>query len=218
MNDKQQKNNSGAVDVSAEEMDELKRDMRSARLNAWAKAHQQQLMIGAAVLLAVLVSVSFWKEHRDAQRASAASLYYQALNTSKAADKQSLLKSVIRDYDNTAYGALARLLLATVDDAHAAEYLQALLARHDVDRGIRNQARLDLARIRLAAGDKQGARKLLETKAPPAYEQLRQYLLAQAASDADERIRHLQKAKEAESHDAGLARRIAQQLSAAGKG
>lgn len=218
MNDKQQKQNNGAVEVSAEELDELKRDMRSARLNAWAKAHQRELTIGVAVVFVLLVAVSFWKEHRDAERASAASLYYQALNTAKAEDKKALLQSVIRDYDNTSYGALARLLLAAVDEAHAEKDLRAVMERRDVDRGIRAQARLDLARIMLASGKKQQAGTLLRESLPAAYEQLRQFLLAQAAGDAAERIRHLQKAKAAESYDADLARRIDRQLSALGKG
>ncbi len=206
------------LDVSQQDMAELKRDMRSAHLNAWAKDNQQKLIAGAVAVFIVLLSISFWKEHRDTQRASAATLYHQALNARQDADKRALLQSVVKDYNNTAYGALAQLLLAKVDSEHAAGYLLALLNRSDIDPGIRAQARIDLARIRLSEGDKAAARKLLAEHSVAAYEQLRHYLLAQAAEDDAQRVAHLRKARDAESYDTELARRIEQQLLALGEG
>jgi len=211
------------IDVSHEELEELKRDMRSAQLTAWAIANQQKIIAGVVALLMVIVGVSLWKEHRASQRASAATLYQQALNMQQADDKRSLLQAIIKDYDETVYGDLARLLLVNVDEEHAAEYLQALMERPDVDVSIKVQARLDLAQLRLDAGDKAAARELLATGGVADYEQLRQYLMAQAANDDAERVEHLKKARDAISHDAELSQRIERQLStldasAAGQG
>jgi len=204
------------IDVSHEELEELKRDMRSAQLTAWAMANQQKIIAGVVALLMVIVGVSLWKEHRASQRASAATLYQQALNVQQADDKRSLLQAIIKDYDETVYGDLARLLLVNVDEENAAEYLQALMQRPDVDGSIKMQARLDLAQLRLDAGDKAAARELLATDSVADYEQLRQYLMAQAANDDAERVEHLKKARDAISHDAELSQRIERQLSTLG--
>jgi predicted negative regulator of RcsB-dependent stress response len=211
------------IDVSNEELDELKRDMRSAQLTAWAMANQKAIIAGLIAVVLLIVGVSLWKQHHDTQRASAASLYYQALNTRNEGDRRSLLKAVIKDYDNTVYGGLARLLLVPVDSGNAAQYLQELMNRSDVSRGIRTQARLDLAKLKLSAGDKAAVRELLAKPCDADYEQLRHYLLAQAADDTAGRIEQLKKAHDAISHDAVLSQRIEQQLStldtaAAGKG
>jgi len=204
------------VDVSHEEMDELKRDMRSAQLTAWAQANQNKLIAGVVVFILLLVGISMWKEHRQAQRASAATLYHQALAAQPGGDRTSLLQTVMRDYDNTVYGGLSRLLLAASGDGKAAAYLQEVMARADMDAGIKTQARLDLAQLYLNKGDKAEARKVLATRGGADYEQLRHYLLAQAADTGAERLQHLQKARDAVANDAELSKRIEQEISAAG--
>jgi len=211
------------IDVSHKEMEELKRDMRSAQLTAWAQANQNKIIAGAVAVLLVIVGISLWKEHRDSQRASAATLYHQALNTQQQQDKASMLQEIIKDYDNTVYGGLARLLLVNADPEHAESYLQELMTRADLDSGVQTQARLDLAQMKITAGDNAAANKLLENHAPADYEQLRHYLMAQAAADDAARIEHLKKARDAISNDAALSQRIEQQLStldtsAAGQG
>ncbi|MDQ6971255.1 MAG: tetratricopeptide repeat protein [Mariprofundaceae bacterium] len=204
------------VDVSHEEMDELKRDMRSAQLTAWAQANQNKLIAGVVVFILLLVGISMWKENRQTQRASAATLYHQALAAPSGGDRASLLQTVMRDYDNTVYGGLSRLLLAASGDEQADAYLQEVLDRSDMDAGIKMQARLDLAQLHLNKGDKGEARKLLATRGGADYEQLRHYLMAQAADTDAERLQHLQKARDAVANDAELSKRIEQEISAAG--
>jgi predicted negative regulator of RcsB-dependent stress response len=211
------------VEVSHEEMEELKRDMRSAQLTAWAVANQKKIIAGLIIVVLLIVGASMWKQHRDVQRASAATLYYQALNTQNEEERRSLLQAVISNYDNTVYGGLARMLLVPLDSKHASQYLQELMGRSDVGNGINTQARLDLAQIKLAAGDKAAARELLAKPVATDYEQLRYYLLAQATDDTAERIEQLKKAHDAVSHDMSLKQRIEEQLSTldapvAGKG
>lgn len=200
------------VNITHEELEEFKRDMRTARLNAWARENQNNIIAAVLAVLLLIVGVSMWNEHRDSQRASAAAIYYQALNTQAVEDKRTLLESIIKDYDNTAYGGLARLLLAAADPEHAEVWLNELLERSELDAGMRTQARLDLARLKLNAGDTAAANKLLATPAPADYEQLRHYLLAEAGDNDADRIAHLKQARDAVSNDADLSRRIEQQL------
>lgn len=206
------------IEISHEEIDELKREMRSAQITAWLEANQQRVIAGVVAVIVLIAGISMWKEHRQSQRASAATLYHQAIGAQNLEDRLSLLQEIIKDYDSTVYGGLARLLLANADPEHAAKYLQALMDRSDVDSGIRAQARLDLARLRIKNGDKAAANKLLESPAPTDYEQLRQYLLAQAAADKAARIEHLKNARDAVSNDAELSQRIDEQLSSLGAG
>jgi len=217
VNSDNKQNKQEPLEVSQQDMDELKRDMRSAHLNAWAKAHQQQIIGGLVILLIVLVGISLWKEHRDTQRASAASLYYQALNAKQDDNKRALLQSIINDYNNTAYASLAHMLMVKVDSAHAEKHLRFLLERSDADNGVKAQARLDLARLELAAGKKDAALKLLAVNAGRAYEQLRHYLMAQASESDADRMMHLKKARDSDSYDPELTRRIAEQLSVLGQ-
>ena len=216
-NDKKQPEKA-PIEVSHEEIDELRREMRSAQITAWAEANQQKIIAGVVAIIVLIAGISMWKDHRESQRASAATLYHQALGAQHLEDRLSMLQAIIKDYDNTVYGGLARLLLANADPENAASYLQTLMGRSDVDNGIRTQARLDLARIRIKAGDKAAAAKLLEAPAPADYEQLRQYLMAQATADKTGRIEHLKKARDATSHDAELSQRIEEQLSTLGAG
>lgn len=213
MSKQKKPNKNEPIDVAHEELEELKREMRSAQLTAWAMANQQKIIAGLVALLLLIVGISLWKEHRQSQRASAAALYFQALNSPQEDDQRSMLQAVIKDYDDTVYGGLSRLLLARVDGEHAEAYLQTLMGRSDVDDGIRMQARLDLAQLKLEAGDKAAVLALLANPGGADYEQVRHYLMAQASSDDASRIEHLKQALDAPSYDDALRQRIKQQLS-----
>jgi len=198
--------------VSQEEMDELKRDMRSAHLTAWAKENQQKMIAAVAALLLVIVGVSLWKEHIATQRASAATLYHQALNTVNLDAKRSMLEKVVRDYGNTSYREMAQLLLAKVDQAHAGQYLMALLSNSGMNREIRWQAQLDLAQFYLRRDNKAKARAMLAKSVGRDYEQLRHHLMADASENNTDRISHLEQALNSVSHDTVLKKRIEQRL------
>jgi len=200
------------TDVSGEEMDELRRDMRTARLTVWAQENQRKIIAAVAALLILIVGVSVWKEHIATQRASAAALYHQAMNTAETQAKRSLLEKVVKDYKATAYSGLARLLLSRVDSDHAVRHLTALVSHSGLDQELDWQARLDLAQEYLSRHDKARARDALSTPVGKDYEQLRYYLLAEASESDADRITHLRKALEAVSHDAVLKRRIKQRL------
>ncbi len=200
------------AEVSHGDMDELKRNMRSAYLTAWAHENQQRIIAAVAALLLVIVGISLWREHIATQRTSAATLYYQALNTADTDTEHALLSKVVRDYGHTAYAGFAQLLLAEVDQAYAIQHLTALLAKGAPDREIRWQARLDLARAYLRKGDKVKARKILAKSTGENYEQLRHYLMAEAADNDTDRASRLEQALNDISHDTVLKKRIEKRL------
>ncbi len=212
MNNQAQKHKVQPAEVSREELEELKRDMRTAHLAAWVGEHQQSLIIAAAAVLIVMAGAGLWRDHVVTQRTSAAALYHQALNTADAQAKRSLLEKVVKDYQATAYGGLAQLLLARVDRQQSVHHLQALLSHSGLDREIGWQAELDLASAWLRRNDKLHAREALTTRVGRDYEQLRQYLLARAADSDAERLAHLEKASAAVSHDTVLKQRIEREL------
>jgi len=199
--------------VSQEEIDELKRDMRSAHLTTWALENQQKIIAVIAALLLVIVGASLWREHIATQRASAATLYHQALNLTDTDTKRALLVKLAKDYADTAYGGMAQLLLAKVDQERADQHLVALLSSSTVDREMRWQAQLDLARIWLRKGDKAQARKILEESVGKDYEQLRHYLMAEASKNDTDRMHHLEQALNSVSHDTRLKKHIEKHLS-----
>ncbi len=207
MNDKTPSQQPEPADISREEMDELKREMQSARLAAWVQAHQKQVVAGLAAVILLIAAASYWREHEAARRASAATLYHQALAERQGEARKALLERVVKDYGDTAYAGLSRLLLAAADEAKAEAHLKALVADAP-DREIGWQARLDLAALYLRKGNKQAARETLKTPVGRDYEQLRQYLLARASADDASRVAHLQKAARATSHDAALKKAI----------
>ncbi len=212
MTSKTKEHKPNPVEVSGEEMNELRRDMRTVHLTAWARENQQKIIAAVVGLLILIVGISLWKNHIATQRASAAALYHQAMNTAETQAKRSLLEKVVKDYKETAYGGLARLLLSRVDSDHAVRHLTALVSRSGLDQELGWQARLDLAQAYLSRHDKARARETLSSPVGGDYEQLRHYLLARASTSDTDRIMHLQKALAAVSHDAVLKRRIKQRL------
>jgi len=200
------------LDVSPEQMEELKRDMRTAKLLAWVQENQQKLLAAGVALLILIVGASLWKEHIDSQRASAATLYHQALDTYDREQKMGMLKTVVDDYNSTAYATLALMLLSGLDEKNAAQYLQQLLSRSDLTPELKWQAKLDIASLSLRHGDAEHATSMLTQAMGKHYEQLRLFLLAEAASSADEKRKLYTRARDAISHDAELKRLIDQRL------
>ncbi|MDQ6960474.1 MAG: tetratricopeptide repeat protein [Mariprofundaceae bacterium] len=193
-------------------MNELKRDMRSAHLMAWTQENQQKIIAAIVALLLVIVGASLWREHIATQRASAATLYHQALNTVDTGAKQSMLEKVVKDYGGTSYGEMAQLLLAKVDQEHADKHLMALLSSSGMNREMRWQAQLDLAQFYLRRDDKAKARETLAKPTGRDYEQLRHYLMAEASENNTDRTSQLEQALNAVSHDAVLKKHIEQRL------
>jgi predicted negative regulator of RcsB-dependent stress response len=196
----------------AAEMDELKREMRSAKWAAWVQDNKQSLLAGVVVLVLVLLSSGLWIENERAHRASAAILYQQALSAQDVAIKQTLLERVKNDFSDSSYGALALMQLARVDSDNTEVHLKALINHRKAMEEWVWQAQLDLAELKIEQGDVQTARKYLEKPVGKQYEQLRHYLIAETLTDAAEKEEHLRKALEAPSLDNSLKSKIESML------
>jgi len=190
------------------EMDELKRDMRSAQLTHWAQSNQKQIIAAVVVFVVMLMAGGLWQQHNRSQHAAAATLYQQALNEQDATKKVSLMQSVSDKFGSSSYSALAQMALVKLDKVHASSHLKAVMEHPKAMREWVWQARLDLAAIKMEAGDKAAASQLLTQMVGDHYQQLRHYLMAMAASNVAEKQQHLQKALDAVSHDDALKNRI----------
>ncbi len=200
------------VDLSQGEMDELKRDMRSAQLTHWMQSNQKQIIAAVVVFIGLLIAGGMWQEHNRSQHAAAATLYQQALNEPDAGKKVTLMQSVSDKFASSTYSALAQMQLARLDPEHAETHLKALMHHPEAMQEWVWQAGLDLAAIKLEAGDKAAAGELLARPVGEHYQQLRHYLMAMAATDVAEKRQQLQKALDAVSHDEALKNRIASLL------
>ncbi len=194
------------------EMDELRREMRSAKWTAWIQDNKQSLLAGLTLLVLALLASGLWIENERSYRASAAILYQQALSEQDVASKKTLLENIKSDFSGSSYGALALMQLAHVDADNAAAYLKALINHGEAMEEWVWQARLDLAELTIEQGDVQAARKYLEQPVGKQYEQLRHYLMAETSVDAAEKADHLKKALDALSLDEDLKRKIKNQL------
>ncbi|MDX8384508.1 MAG: tetratricopeptide repeat protein [Ghiorsea sp.] len=204
MNNKKQDSAPIEATVSATEMVELKRDMQHAQLTAWLEKNQQQLIAAAVVVLLALVGVSLWKEQQRTQQESASLLYMKAMSVADQAQKDALLGSVVKDYAGTGYAILARQKQGSGDNLEAKKAsLEALMHGHAVAE-VSWQARLDLAELHLAQGERTEAKALLETRIGKHYEQARYALLVKTTEDAAEKKTWIEKALNAESHDTEL--------------
>ncbi|MFQ5344613.1 MAG: YfgM family protein [Mariprofundus sp.] len=193
---------------SPDEMEELKRDMRSAQWTHWAQTHQKQIIASVVAVLLILIAGGVWQEHNRSQRAAAATLYQQAVNEQDAGKQKALMQSVITQFGSSTYSALAEMQMGRLDQAHAEAHLQALMDHPAAMKEWVWQARLDLAELKIEQGDKDAAMALLAQQVGDQYQQLRHYLMAMASSDAAEKEQHLQKALDSVSHDNALRTRI----------
>lgn len=192
------------------EMDDLKRDVQSAQIQAWLHRHQQALTVGIVVLLLVATAASLWNARLNSQREAAASLYYQGLVQTDLEKKQAVLSDVVKDYSGTAYGLLARLQLAALVENPESMY-QTLMDDTSIAQPFRWQARLDLAEYYIAHDQADRAKSLLATRLGIQYEQLRYYLLA-TISEGTSKIDYLKQSLAAKSNDALLKDKVTSML------
>ena len=217
MNDKKAAQNAAESENSVfapEEMEELKREMRSAKWVAWMEENKQTLLGAVAGLVVALLIAGYLIESERSTRVVAATVYQQALTEQDEEKKRTLLTNVNRDFSDSTYAALALMQLSRFDAGNAEQHLKALVAHGSAMQEWVWQARLDLAEIYLERGDAQSARQQLDTKMSEQYQQLQHYLQAQATTDAAEKQSHLRKALDAPSFDEELKRKIESQLTA----
>ncbi len=199
--------------VLGEEMEELKRDMRSAKITNWFEKNQQQLIAGVVIVLLVMAAAGLWSEKQKAYKESAAMMYFQALSVADNSQRQALLESVVKDYADTGYAILAHVRLAPLADTE--KNLLAVIENDDATPEIRWQARLDLAEFYITHNKIDESRSLLQESVGEQYQQLRYALLAKISS-GNSKKEYLQKALDATSNDAVLKSDLEAKLAQAG--
>ena len=190
-------------------MQDLKRDMRSAKLVDWLQQNQQQLLAGAVVIILALAAGGMWAEKQKAYKQSASVVYYQGLASADDKQRQALLETVVSDYPDTAYATLSHMRLATI--ANREVNLRDVMNDANATPELKWQARLDLAEWFIESGKADEAKSLLTEKTGKEFEQLRFYLLAQTLTGS-EKADALQKSLDAISNDSILKAEIEAQL------
>lgn len=208
MNMKTKDLNPTEIEISVDDMVELKRDMQSAHVAAWLQKNQQQLIAGVLVFVVVLIGLALWKEQRVAQREAAALAYLQATNSQDEAERNALLAAVVSEYPDSGYAVLADMQQGKAADIQTRTTHLLALTEHQGGPEIQWQARLDLAELYIAQGNADQAKALLDKRMGKHYEQARFFLLSQVATDSAEKMTLIQKSLDAETHDNDLVARL----------
>ncbi|MDQ6994396.1 MAG: tetratricopeptide repeat protein [Mariprofundaceae bacterium] len=192
-----------------EEMAELKKDMKSAKIVDWIQNNQQMLMLAVVLVLIAMFAGGLWSEQQKTKKEAAAMMYYQAISLRDDDKKKTLLNQVKHDYADTAYATLATLRLANLSDTE--KNLRELMENKEISPEFRWQASLDLAEYLIQQGKKDAAKLLLNKRVGSEYEQLRYALLA-SVSEGDAKKDALQKSLDAASHDDVLKEKVTSEL------
>lgn len=148
---------------------EYSEDEQLEKLKAWWKSYGTALIAGVALGLAVLFGGRYWQHQQAENAAEASALFDQmvySINENKKGNVENIGKKIINDFTRTPYAGLAALILARENyDQNEKDKAKKQLAwaidnaRED---GVRQVARLRLARIQLADDNLAGAEELLK--------------------------------------------------------
>ena len=188
------------------ELAAMEEEARREAWLAWLQAHRQQIAAAVLAFALVVVGVGFWMERQRTLAEAAAILYQQALNA-KGDKQKELFEQLAERHADTAYAAMAEMILAALEPDKAEAHLRRVIAHAHAEPEWRWQARLDLAALLLAKGKKDEAAQLLAEPVGEDYMERYAFLRAQLAQ-GEERRSWLKKALAAPAHDDALRRRI----------
>jgi predicted negative regulator of RcsB-dependent stress response len=135
----------------------------------WLRENAASIAIGIALGLILIFGWQQWKAHR-ARHAADASAQYQALadafDAKRNDDAKTLAEALRKDYPDTAYATFAAMRLADLasdkgDLKSAAETLEGA-EQHAGAPALKQLAGINLAKVKLALGDADGALKLID--------------------------------------------------------
>jgi len=135
----------------------------------WLRENAMSIAIGIALGLLLIFGWQQWKAHR-ARHAADASAQYQALvdafDAKRNDDAKTLAEALRKDYPDTAYATFAAMRLADLandkgDLKAAAENLE-WAEQHAGAPALKQLAGINLAKVKLAQGDADGALKLVD--------------------------------------------------------
>ncbi len=135
----------------------------------WLRENAMSIAIGIALGLILIFGWQQWKAHR-ARHAADASVQYQALadafDAKRTDDAKTIAEALRKDYPDTAYATFAAMRLADIandkgDLKAAAEDLE-WAGEHAGAPALKQLAGINLAKVKLAQGDADGALKLVD--------------------------------------------------------
>ena len=150
-------------------MDEYLSDKEQAeRIKKWWLENYKAIVAGIVIALVIIGGWRYW-QHRVQTRAAAASGLYNkledAVKANQGPDALKLGNSLMNEYSDTPYAALAAMRIAGYDvgnnKADDAIKMLKWASAHSKDHGLALLATLRLARVQLAGGDAKAALKTL---------------------------------------------------------
>jgi predicted negative regulator of RcsB-dependent stress response len=158
---------------------DLEEQEQLAALKAWWKEHGGAIMLGAALVLAVIGAWNGWTWYQRSQAAQAALLYESLQNAARASDlkaTQEIAGNILEKFPRTAYAPLAALISARAQfqagDRKTAQAQLEWVVEHARNDGIRSIARLRLASVLLDENEYESALKVLDAEPAPSFEAL----------------------------------------------
>lgn len=154
-------------------------DEQADLVRNWLKKYGVTIILGVIIGLSVVYGWRYWQQKQQVTTEKASIIYQQMLDNVAADDQQQtqvLAKNIIDNFPNSAYAAIAKLILAKLaidkgDSASAVKYLSEVIAdSHGTT--FAQIARIRQARIFLAQMKYDEALKLLEKVDNKAYRAL----------------------------------------------
>jgi len=152
-------------------------DEQVEKLKAWWKSYGNALVAGVLIGLAVLYGGRYWKQQQLENAAKASALYDQMVYSANTKDTKNVTAigtKIINEYKRTPYAGLAALIIARAKydqgDKDVAKKQLAWAIDNAREDGVRQVARLRLARIQLADNNAAGAEELLKIEPISGYE------------------------------------------------
>ncbi|MGW8248426.1 MAG: YfgM family protein [Acidiferrobacterales bacterium] len=144
-------------------------DEQVEKLKAWWKSYGNALIAGVALGLAVLFGGRYWQHQQAENAAEASALFDQmvySIHEKNAQNSTAAGTKIINEYARTPYAGLAALVLARENYEHnekeKAKKQLAWAIDNASEEGVRQVARIRLARIQLADDNVAGAEELLK--------------------------------------------------------
>jgi len=133
-------------------------------LKRWWKNYGGSLIVGVVLGGTLIAGNKWWQQHRLTQAESASTVYagfIKAYETNKLDEAIKLGESLVNEYSGSSYSDLAQLVMARMafdkgETGKATTYLLSVVDK-TYDAGLKNAARLRLARIMESSGQKDKA-------------------------------------------------------------
>lgn len=145
-------------------------------LKRWWKANGKSVILGIAIGLAIVGGGKWWLARQQGQAELASDQYQQILQEIQSGDKSGALQRggiLLEKYPGSDYAALTALVLAKLKveqaDLEGARFYLQWVADHASIAPLKDVARLRLAQLLLAKGDKAGALQTVETVGATTY-------------------------------------------------